>query len=688
MAALVAHTAAFGADPGDPVPARYCTDTDQIFWYVLISDTHIGASGSQDADYLKWVVTDAKQVIGPAFTVLGGDITDSTNCDEGECGWFGIPDGPHAEEWQQYRNVLCLDCITPYVDAGSFFDIPGNHDQYSDGNFTYYLANSVQGKATGGTQASWTRTYGFGKYHFLGLNTAANDGKAFSLFFPYGDNAGLDSTELSFIQSELEAHKDAALTILFGHHPLDATGVSGDTWVFYGAPALADLINTHGVSSYSYGHTHRYSEAYFTGGTDYKSGTPYEIDAIDPNRGVFYFNINSLGKAAGNHLTITAIDCNGISSITRDATRSIGGDPAVWPMVLITAPVDIDLGLTDNPFYLGYDVTNSATNPIRALVFDAGPVAGVEFLVDGSGQWQTMTPVQGNVRLWQGTWDASGLAEGRHSIQVQAVRGSYSDTDTIAVWVRQAGNVPPTASFNSSCAGLTCNFTDTSSDSDGSVTAWTWDFGDSATSTEQNPSHTYASGGSFTVTLTVTDDDGAKDSTSKSVTVTAPVTNKPPSASFTSSCTDLKCNFTDTSTDSDGSVTAWSWNFGDGGTSIAQNPSHTYASAGSFTVTLTVTDDDAATGSTSQSVSVSAAAISLTARGYRVKGVQWAELTWSVGSTGTGTTTVYRDKIKVATPDNDGAYDDNIGKKGGGSYTYKVCEGGEGPCSNEATVSF
>jgi PKD repeat protein len=70
---------------------------------------------------------------------------------------------------------------------------------------------------------------------------------------------------------------------------------------------------------------------------------------------------------------------------------------------------------------------------------------------------------------------------------------------------------------------LSCNFTDTSTDSDGSVVSWSWAFGDSATSLQQNPSHTYAAGGTYTVTLTVTDDDGASAvSPPQSVTVTAP----------------------------------------------------------------------------------------------------------------------------------------------------------------------
>ena len=84
-------------------------------------------------------------------------------------------------------------------------------------------------------------------------------------------------------------------------------------------------------------------------------------------------------------------------------------------------------------------------------------------------------------------------------------------------------------------------------------------------------------------------------------------TNAPPTASFTSSCTNLACGFTSTSTDPDGSIASYSWNFGDGTTSTAANPDHTYAAAGSYPVTLTVTDNGGASGTTTQSVTVSAA---------------------------------------------------------------------------------
>jgi len=83
-----------------------------------------------------------------------------------------------------------------------------------------------------------------------------------------------------------------------------------------------------------------------------------------------------------------------------------------------------------------------------------------------------------------------------------------------------------------------------------------------------------------------------------------PAPNQPPTAGFTSACTDLACTFTNTSADSDGSISSSTWDFGDGGNSSSTNTSHTYVADGTYTVTLTVTDDDGASDTESQSVTV------------------------------------------------------------------------------------
>ena len=198
--------------------------------------------------------------------------------------------------------------------------------------------------------------------------------------------------------------------------------------------------------------------------------------------------------------------------------------------------------------------------------------------------------------------------------------------------------------------------------------------------------------GTHTVTATITDAGGLSDSASVDVTwgTVEATPNYAPTASFKYTCTDLGCSFDGTgSSDSDGTITAYAWDLGDNSTATGATASHTYAAAGTYTVTLTVTDDDGATGVQSQTLTVTApatGAITLSAKGYKVKGTQHADLTWS----GTAVTSVdvYRNGTKIMTTANDGAHTDNTGNKGSGSYTYKVCEAGTTTCSNEATVTF
>lgn len=167
-------------------------------------------------------------------------------------------------------------------------------------------------------------------------------------------------------------------------------------------------------------------------------------------------------------------------------------------------------------------------------------------------------------------------------------------------------------------------------------------------------------------------------------------TNSPPAADFTLSCTDLSCDFDGRgSSDSDGSISGYGWDFGDGNTATGETVSHTYASGGSYEVRLTVTDDGGATGSSSQDVTVSessSSGLSLTATGYKVRGVHKADLTWS-GAT-SASVDVYRDGSLIVTTDGDGFHTDDIGQRGGATYIYRVCEAGTTTCSNEATVVF
>lgn len=309
------------------------------------------------------------------------------------------------------------------------------------------------------------------------------------------------------------------------------------------------------------------------------------------------------------------------------------------------------------------------------------------------------TDDQGNLTLWSWTFGDGETATTQNPAHTYAEEGTYEVTLTVTDQEGETGslarsvtvttpppNMPPSAAFDFSCTGLTCSFTDRSSDDQGNLTQWSWTFGDGQSATTQSPAHTYADAGSFDVTLTVTDNNGETGTQTQSVTASEPP-NAPPSAGFAFSCTGLTCSFTDQSTDADGTIASWSWTFGNGGTATAPNPNHTYAAAGTYTVTLTATDDDGANGGMSKQVSVSApASIVLQVTGRTEGTTQYMTLSWT-GASG-AMVDVYRNGTKIKTTENDGHYTNSRSFVGAVTYTYRVCQAGTTICSNNAAVTF
>jgi extracellular elastinolytic metalloproteinase len=120
-----------------------------------------------------------------------------------------------------------------------------------------------------------------------------------------------------------------------------------------------------------------------------------------------------------------------------------------------------------------------------------------------------------NLSRWCHAWQAFakygvGVSQST-SVRMRGPRITWSWTEAFDVPAECEGPPPPneapTAAFSSNCSGLTCNFTDESTDPNGDATiaTWTWDFGDGYMSPQNNPSHTYAFPSTYTVTLTVDD---------------------------------------------------------------------------------------------------------------------------------------------------------------------------------------
>lgn len=112
-------------------------------------------------------------------------------------------------------------------------------------------------------------------------------------------------------------------------------------------------------------------------------------------------------------------------------------------------------------------------------------------------------------------------------------------------------------------------------------------------------------------------------------------------------------------------------------------------SAGTHTITASYTDTGGLPGSASITVNVNAASgPTLDLAGFKSKGVNSVNLTWS-GLSG-GTVDVWRNAVKIlmGTP-NDNAQTDATGTKGSRTFTYKVCETGTAPiCTPERTIVF
>ena len=76
----------------------------------------------------------------------------------------------------------------------------------------------------------------------------------------------------------------------------------------------------------------------------------------------------------------------------------------------------------------------------------------------------------------------------------------------------------------------------------------------------------------------------------------------------------------------------------------------------------------------------------LTARGYKVKGLNKVDLAWS--NQPVGNVDVYRNGVLIQSNRSGATYTDAINSKGAGTFTHKVCTTGTSTCSNTTTTAF
>ncbi len=175
---------------------------------------------------------------------------------------------------------------------------------------------------------------------------------------------------------------------------------------------------------------------------------------------------------------------------------------------------------------LGDGTSTDRRSPVQVLgVTDAVSV--------GSGRDHGIAVLgDGTVRTWG--HNASGqLGDGTTTNRNRAVvvpgmtgaskvGGGGAEHSVVLVGDGEPQDLPPTASFTSSCVQLDCTFDGSdSSDPEGSPLSHAWDFGDGGTATAAVVGHTFAGAGTYTVRLTVTDAGGLTDTLTRQVTVSS-----------------------------------------------------------------------------------------------------------------------------------------------------------------------
>ncbi len=363
---------------------QYLLDGSNVIWFVQITDTHVDSDALKYyKDYFMWVLNEAVPVINPFFIVVTGDLTDST---KSTFPYYGS--GPHEEEWLKYKNLYLNAMMTPSF----YYDVPGNHDAYGDGQLAYYLKYSLQGSFTNSTQQSWYIDNGRAIYHFFSAATPANDGKQWP-----SDNQEFTDEELIQIDRFLKEKKDADMRIVFGHHDYEKEDVKNkDRFLI--------LLKDYGVSYYGHGHEHDYG---------FRIG----------DGKIIKYRLDSLGQSEGNNVAVWAIDNFGVTIKTYKAM-------SMFPAAIITAPADVILddpkSKIENPYIP--PVSRNCTNaPVRALVFSKADNPDVSFSIDSDPEIK-MVRRENNPQQYRGYFDATGLSVGLHSITVRVVTDSSART--------------------------------------------------------------------------------------------------------------------------------------------------------------------------------------------------------------------------------------------------------------------
>ncbi|MFX1374584.1 MAG: metallophosphoesterase family protein [Promethearchaeota archaeon] len=338
----------------------------KLFWFIHISDTQfIWYNNSKISEFYQFL-NETNKEISPLFIYHTGDIVQAD---------FSF--GQDKIEWERYKNAL----FENNINASNYMDVIGNHDAIRDPNSIYFLNYSIMGQFFNTTQYSFNKSFTFGNYAFIGLNTA----KSSYTLLEYSFQGFLSSNELDWYEKELEKYKDFDKIFVFGHHPPSYP-------LFYHIKSensssgkdFNELNDEYNVPFYFSGHVHENSVRYFnelltitTANFDKEGGT-YRIIALDNNR--LSTSIEYVGR---------------------------------WPQGIITHP---------------QSESNQRIDKIRVLAWDPQGISSIKWSINDIEKelqitdWKPLINVNSNEPLWEG--DLAFHSKGKYKLKVKVEGGS------------------------------------------------------------------------------------------------------------------------------------------------------------------------------------------------------------------------------------------------------------------------
>ncbi|UCC20327.1 MAG: metallophosphoesterase [Promethearchaeota archaeon] len=327
-------------------------DNYNLFWFIQITDTHFSYPDVDKIASFYQLLNETYNQIDPLFIYHTGDLVEA---------YLGLQQD--SWEWSVYQKAL-EDNI---MNASNYMDVIGNHDASQDPNFTYFLNYSMMGRIFNTTQYSFNKSFDFGNYAFIGLNTAK---ESYNLI-EFGFQGSLNSDEMNWYEYELEKYKNSTKIFVFGHHPPN----------FPPYYTINSEENVNGKDFYEL--NEEYNVSYYISGHVHENSFYYSDDLITITTDNF--------ECRGGTYKIICLDNNSLSTSIEDV-----GD---WPQAIITCPA--------NEKYLFEDLNNHH-NKIRILAWDPKGIKSVNWsLFDSQGEfqltnWKILNNISKNSILWEG----------------------------------------------------------------------------------------------------------------------------------------------------------------------------------------------------------------------------------------------------------------------------------------------